>query len=63
MDPKVSWLQRCFVLQADHPNYKIRMEKGATLWTSTTESYLIARWAMGEGTQFAEDADDPFADL
>ena len=39
------------------------MEKGATLWTSTAESYLIARWAMGEGTQFAEDADDPFADL
>jgi len=63
MDPKVSWLQRCFVLQADHPNYKIRMEKGATLWTNTTESYLIARWATGEGTQFAEDADDPFADL
>ena len=63
MDPKVSWLQRCFVLQADHPNYKLRMEKGATLWTSTAESYLIARWAMGEGTQFAEDADDPFEDL
>ena len=63
MDPKVSWLQRCFILQANHPNYKIRMEKGATLWTNTTESYLIARWAMGEGTQFAEDADDPFADL
>jgi len=63
MDPKVSWLQRCFVLQSDHPNYKIRMEKGATPWTNTAETYLIARWATGEGTQFAEDADNPFADL
>jgi hypothetical protein len=63
MDPKINWLQRGFIMQADDPNYKIRLEQGATVWTSRSESWLQSRWAMGPGTQFAEDVDDPFADL
>ena len=35
MDPMVNWLQREFVMEADHPCYKIRMEKEATVWTNT----------------------------
>ncbi len=63
MDPKVSWLQRGFVMEADHPRYKIQMEKGAMVWTKMRESWLKARWATGPGTQFADDKDDPFANL
>jgi hypothetical protein len=33
------------------------------VWTNTRESWLKARWATGSGTQFAEDRDNPFADL
>ena len=36
---------------------------GATCWTDSQESWLHERWAQGPGTQFAEDQDDPFADL
>ncbi len=63
MDPKVSWLQQGFVMEADHPYYKIQMEKGAMVWTNTRDSWLKARWATGPGTQFADNKDDPFADL
>jgi hypothetical protein len=63
MDPKINWLQRGFIMQADDPNYKIRLEQGAMVWTSRSESWLQPCWAMGPGTQFAEDVDDPFADL
>ena len=63
MDPKISCLQRGFIMQADDPNYKIRLEQGATVWTNRSESWLRPRWAMGPGTEFAEDVDDPFADL
>ena len=63
MDPKVNWLQRGFVMQAEHPNYKIRLEKGATVWTNTSESWLQPRPLKGVGTELAEDVDDPFADL
>jgi hypothetical protein len=63
MDPKVATLQQGFVMEAAHPNYKVRLEQGATVWTNTRESWLKARWATGSGTQFAEDQDDPFADL
>jgi hypothetical protein len=63
MDPKISCLQRGFMMQADDPNYKIRLEQGAMVWTNRSESWLRPRWAMGPGTEFAEDVDDPFADL
>ena len=63
MDPKVNWLQRGFIMQADDPNYKIRLEQGATVWTNRNESWLQSRWAMGPGTEFADDMDDPFGDL
>ena len=32
-------------------------------WMDTGESWLKAQWAQGLGTDFAEDKDDPFADL
>ncbi len=63
MDPKVSWLQQGFLMEADHPCYKIQMEKGATVWTNMRESWLKAQWATGPGTQFADNKDHPFADL
>ena len=50
-------------MEAAHPTYKVRLEQGATVWTNTRESWLKARWVTGPGTQFAEDQDDPFADL
>jgi hypothetical protein len=50
-------------MEADHPYYKIQMEKGAMVWTNTRDSWLKARWATGPGTQFADNKDDPFADL
>ena len=40
MDPKISWLQRGFIMQADDPYYKIRLEQGATVWTNRSESWL-----------------------
>ncbi len=63
MDPKVVTLQEGFAMEAAHPNYKVGLEQGATVWTNTREFWLKARWATGPGTQFAEDQDDPFADL
>jgi hypothetical protein len=63
MDPKVNWLQQGFVMEAHHLSYKIRMEKGATVWTNTRESWLWPQWVTGPGTQFADDQDDPFADV
>jgi hypothetical protein len=63
LDPSVSFLQRGFVMEAEDPSYKIRLENGATFWTDTRESWLKARWAQGQGTEFAEDKDDPFEDL
>ena len=63
VDPKINWLQRGFIMQADDSNYKIRLEQGATVWTNRSEFWLQLHWAMGLGTQFAEDMDDPFADL
>ena len=60
MDPLVNWLQQGFIMEADHPCYKIRMEKGATVWTTTGESWLRPRPASG---QFAKDQDDPFKEL
>jgi hypothetical protein len=62
-DPNLRRRQRGFIMEADHPNYKIRLEKGATVWTNMFESSLTARCAQGEGTEFPEDADDPFSDL
>ena len=50
LDPTVSVLQQGFIMEAEDPRYKIRLENGAT-------------WAQGPGTQFAEDQEDPFADL
>ena len=63
VDPKINCLQRGFIMQADDPNYKIRLEQGATVWTNRSEFWLQLHWAMGLGTQFAEDVDNPFADL
>ena len=60
MDPMVNWLQRGLVMEADHPSYKIRMEKGATVWTNMRESWLKPQPAPG---QFAKVQDDPFKDL
>ncbi len=50
-------------MEANYPSYKIRMEEGATVWTNTRKSWLWPRWVTGPGTQFAEDQDDPFADV
>jgi hypothetical protein len=50
-------------MEADHLRYKIRMEKGAMVWTNTRESWLKAQWATGPGTQFTDDKGNPFADL
>jgi hypothetical protein len=50
-------------MEANHPSYKIRMEKGATVWTNTWESWLWPQWVTRSGTQFTEDQDDPFADM
>ena len=50
-------------MEAEDPRYKIRLENSATCWTDLQESWLHARWAQEPGTQFAEDQDDPFADL
>ena len=58
--PFGSSFERGFIMEADHPRYKIQLERGAVVWTSTTESYLIPRYAPG---QFAPDQDDPFANL
>ena len=58
--PFHSTLERGFIVEADHPRYRIRLERGATVWTSTMESWLTPRWAPGE---FAPDQDDPFATL
>ena len=63
LDPTVSVLQREFIMEAEDPRYKIRLENGATYWTDSQESWLHAWWAQGPGTQFAEDQDNPFADM
>ena len=63
MDPTINCLQRGFVMQAEEPNYKIRLEQGATVRTNRNESWFCPQWATGPGTPFAEDADDPFANL
>jgi hypothetical protein len=63
MDPKVNWLQQGFVMEANHLRYMIRLEKGATVWTNTWESWLQPRWVTGPVIQFAEDQDNPFADV
>ena len=63
LDPNVSVLQRGFVIEAEGPSYKIRLENRAMCWTDSQESWLHAWWAQGPGTQFAKDQDDPFADL
>jgi hypothetical protein len=63
MDPKVNWLQRGLVMEANHPSYKFRMEKGAMVWANTRESWLWPRWVTGPGTQFTEDQDNTFADV
>jgi hypothetical protein len=55
----ITRLQRAFVLKAEHPRYRLRLESGATIWTHTGESWLKPRWAPGE---FAENQDDPFKD-
>ena len=52
-----------FIMEAEDPQHKIRLENRATCWTDSQESWLHARWAQGPGTQSAEDQDDPFADL
>jgi hypothetical protein len=49
-----------FVLQSKHPRYQIHLESGQTVWTHTGESWLCPCYAPGE---FAEDQDNPFADL
>jgi hypothetical protein len=40
MDPMVNWLQQGFVMEANHLRYMIRLEKRATVWTNTWESWL-----------------------
>ncbi len=50
-------------MEAEDPRYKIRLVNGATFWTDMRESWLEARWAQGQGTEFAEEKDDPFEDL
>ncbi len=50
-------LQQGFVLKADHPRYRIKLEDGETVWTHIGKSWLRPRWAPG---QFAPDQDNPF---
>jgi hypothetical protein len=45
LDPSVRVLQRGFVMEAEDPRYKIRLENCATFWTDTRQSWLKARWA------------------
>jgi len=51
VDPKINWLQRGFIMQADDSNYKIRLEQGATVWTNRSESWLRPRSALGNGAR------------
>ncbi len=55
-------LQRAYVLDADHPRYKLRLESGRTLSTfvGRTGAWLTPRYAPGE---FASGQDDPFSNI
>jgi hypothetical protein len=58
--PVRSVLQRGFVIEAEDPRYKIRLENGATVWTDMVESWLKPWWAPGK---FAKNQDDLFANF
>jgi hypothetical protein len=53
-------LRRGFVLQSEHPRYQIHLKNGQTVWTHMGELWFCPPFALGE---FAEDQDDPFANL
>ena len=53
-------LQRAFVLEADHPRYRLRLQNGQEIDTAVTPAGLIPRYAPG---YFAPDVEDPFKDL
>ncbi len=53
-------LQRAFVLWADHPNYRLRLEEGWTVTTHIGESWLWPGLAPGRS---AKGHDDPFANV
>jgi hypothetical protein len=54
--------QRAFVLESDHPCYKLRLEDGTTVSASTYNDWLSPGYATGEGNPngFAQEWDDPF---
>jgi hypothetical protein len=52
-----SGLQRAFVLSADHPKYRLRLENKNTIGTHVGKAWLAPQWALGK---FAGDQDDPF---
>jgi hypothetical protein len=52
--------QQAFVMNADHPRYRIRLEKGGTVWTSMGKAWLQPRIAPG---QLAPKSDNPLVDL
>ena len=58
-------LQREFILKSDHPCYKLRLESGTTVTTSTKESWLapcLASWA-GNLNNIAKDQVNPFSSI
>ena len=54
--------QRAFVLESDHPCYKLRLEDGMTVSASTYTDWLSPGYATWEGNPngFAQERDDPF---
>ncbi len=58
-------LQRVFILKLDHPRYKLRLESGTTVSTSTKESWLAPCLTSraGNPNNIALDQDDPFSSI
>ena len=54
--------QRAFVLESDHPCYKLRLEDGTTVSASTYNDWLSPGYATWEGNPngFAQEWDNPF---
>ena len=53
-------LQRAFVLEADHPRYRLRLYSGQELNTAVTPARLIPWYVPG---YYAPDVENPFKDL
>ena len=53
-------LQGVFMLESDHPQYRLHLRNGQEIDTAVMPSGLMPQYAPG---CFAPDADDPFKDL